>query len=218
MVCPNSYPAQVSTRGENPRGGQIRLELGTRRTNVGSLRDGALYDAIYKALQTACRPAFVMDCKQTKAAIPVYGEDGLLRTNSELEVQVNMIDNKGSNATYYLLIGAVAGAVERGRGQDDANCRWFNTHRNWRWLHCNTVNSVGVFFPNGACLKVSLKSKFEGGSFGCGKMKDMAGDYLRSLSGEIEQSVGTKDLSEDVKCCDNGQNCDFYEEAGPKPP
>lgn len=103
---------------------------------------------------------------------------------------------------YNLLIGTVAGAVERGTYHPD-NCKEVQESIKdvvTKYRHCSTTNSVKVTLPGNNFMKVSFSAAHSWIDYTCAKTLDAVITYVHDLQPEMQAVTGDNDLYPDVQC------------------
>ena len=181
------------------RSGNISLEIGTQATNVGAEVNGALYQDVYRALERACNKPKDQTCgPDAKSSFPVWIITNGAVKKEDLLVTVKTARWDGNEQTYRLLIGAVAGAAERGTWYPE-HCEHVRTSNGEYFQLCNTISRAAVSFSGHYHMHVSFQSS-SSGQFDCWKIQETVAGYLDHLQPEIEQVVGEGDLWVNVQC------------------
>ncbi|KAH8702999.1 hypothetical protein GQ44DRAFT_778258 [Phaeosphaeriaceae sp. PMI808] len=196
FITPNT---DIQVRQSDPN--KIVVKIGSNFVNVGNTINGELYNTVYVALKTACLKQGYTTCRDGKAKFQVWHSDNNFNADSatswsrkEVEMTVESFGWGGVDKMYDLLIGGVAGVIERAAYQ--VNCRKVGTSN-----ICQTTNSVEISAPNNYFIKVKLKGTgSQNGGFGCGKVSETAGAYVESLRPEFQTIVAKGDLWVDTQC------------------
>ncbi|KAH9875975.1 hypothetical protein IAQ61_003440 [Plenodomus lingam] len=174
---------------------------------MGGMDFNVIYNNIYTAIQRACPssspssscpdPAFSSFKVQTHKAA---GEKPI-----ETDAVLHIVGGKwhGSTAIYYLMVGAIAGAIERGT-YTEKNCETFQTEKNVNRssTYCNTMDSAKVELPGdkGYYLEVRMETVAGMGEFDCSAISSTVESYLDSLKPEVEQELKMTELYVEAKC------------------
>ncbi|KAF2018475.1 hypothetical protein BU24DRAFT_491433 [Aaosphaeria arxii CBS 175.79] len=187
----------------------VTVKLGTLRQNVGGLKGPAIYDMIYKGLQSLCRadPLHPGRCLPEGFRIfPVNYIDGWHGQSKE-PLQVTVTDSYyGDNiALRNLMIGAIASAIQRST-EDKKNCeKWVDIYPlNVHVIkdYCNIGDFVEVTTPNGR-LVVSFQSSRRGGHYDCMAIIGKVDADVQRLMPEYNNAHGAN-LMRNVICSDKG--------------
>lgn len=185
----------------------LTLHLGARRTNVGGTPYAILYDSIYKAIKSACPFSSMLSaCAGRTASFKVrtHAGPGVAPFQVDLNVIVDDARWYGNRAVYNLMVGAIAGAVERGT-YEPKHCQAFSEREGGvvrDYVYCNTVGGVKVMVPGrvGYYMGVSLQSVAGTGEFECTAITSAVENYLDKLKPEFQKAVGMPEMYVEAKC------------------
>jgi len=185
----------------------ITLHLGARRTNVGGTPYAVLYDHIYQAINTACPfGSSNSACAGGTATFKVrtHASPGVAPFQVDVKVRVNAARWFGNLVVYKLMVGAIAGAVERGTYVPE-HCQPFKEVERGvvrEYVYCNTVGSVKVLLPGkvGYFMGVSLETVLGTGEFECTAITSTVENYLDQLKPEFEKALGMPEMYVEAKC------------------
>jgi hypothetical protein len=176
------------------------------------MASSVLYNSVHQAIHSICPPGGDA-CLQTTASFKVYvkqtapGSGSVLpKSYSQLETLTVSIDTAqwhGNQKIYSVMVGAIAGAFERGTWHQD-NCHAFTTRYPDKSTavkyHCNTVDYAAVHILGDNYMKVHFQSSKDKGSFDCAKIVGYAAGYIDTLRPEIEEATQDGDLYVDAQC------------------
>lgn len=170
--------------------------------NVGTKINGRLYNDVYQALKSACKHPADQTCgANMKGKFGVFVPKDDIIAKEEMYVTVDSARWNGNKAIYNLLIGAVAGAAERGTWYP-GNCHAFKSKDGGGYTFCSTVSRVAVSFPGDSYMNVTFRSSSAQDGFDCWKIRETAAVYLEGLKREIEDAVGGDYFYVDDACVD----------------
>jgi len=197
----DSINAPVEASPQDVSDKTIRINIGGKSVNIGTLKGPVLYDEIYKALKRMCYSNEV-SCDRS-ASVDIHVKEALLgrggRAPGSLDVRVTVPNSYygTDNALRRLLIGTVAGIFEAAVNHDKGICQ----KRDGKTF-CNIKEKIDVLVPNGDSL---MAVRFTGlgdnemGGFDCDGILGDANRVVDALKSEYE-SVLHKALDRNVKC------------------
>jgi hypothetical protein len=180
-LAPLALAAPMNCTSLHTRSSAITLTLGVNRMNVGDISNAgdrsALYANVYSAFQLACPDPRASSCTGTanfgvRVEKPfIVACKGCFQCTLE-NIHVSMVSAKwyADPATFYLLVGAVAGSIERGTYPEE-HCRHIAVQDNVLHQHryCNSFDHVNLAFPGGSIWRYCLRGRASLGSLIAGR-------------------------------------------------
>ncbi|KAI8933275.1 hypothetical protein NX059_009904 [Plenodomus lindquistii] len=202
-----SNPPQNTTLTPRAPYGAITLTMSSTRLNYGGTPYAHIYNNIYRAIRSSCPFAsYNSQCKSRFHAVHgkiktrVHSAPGVAPFTVDILLTIDSASWNGNEALYKLMVGSLAGAVERGT-YDARNCESFVEFEGGvkkGFTFCNSMASVRIDVPGGGGehMAISMESVKGRGEWVCDGSTGTVTQYVEGLKGEFEKALGVKKSSD----------------------
>ncbi|KAF2851983.1 hypothetical protein T440DRAFT_488592 [Plenodomus tracheiphilus IPT5] len=203
----SSFPPNTTTPLDPRAITAITMHLGTRKTNMGGTSYNMLYNNVYNAIRTACPfDSFATTCHNVFSTFKVrtHAAPGVAPFQVDVKVIIDGARWYANRAVYNLMVGAIAGAVERGTYLP-RNCQSFRQSEGGvmrSYTYCNTVDRASIALPGVLrhYMDVSLETVAGTGEFSCEGVTSTVESYLDTLKPEFQTALGIPEMYVQATC------------------